>query len=355
MSVDVNSQKSTDVRPHKKSKDKHVESRKTKRKHHTSESIQSTEHSPTKKHRISESQDPSTTLAIAGVDLDSPAYSPFHCETFSIYLPLSPICQAYPLEGLCAEHLSPLILTYYPPFKGVVLSYSNARLSEQPQTTDQNVPTSTVLAKSIDEYAMSFVWLTADFLVFKPQREGWIEGWVNLQNESHLGVICWNLFSASIERKRLPKTWRWVAAGSKTKSKTKLKHSRGDSPADEEEGEKEGVLPSSQAVQEDEGHFEDAAGKKIEGSITFRVEDVETSSSTDKEKSFLSIEGTLISADEEDGLVQLEQSISEAFNVGLYYRPGHTDHAMSGALVERGSRTDRLGDYVQQSKHRVKY
>ncbi|PBP25479.1 RNA polymerase Rpb7-like domain-containing protein [Diplocarpon rosae] len=72
--------------------------------------------------------------------------SPFHLQTSSLYLPLAPVSQKFPLEGICAEHLSPLLLTYYPPFKG---------------------------------------------------------------NEGHLGLVCWNLFNASIERKRLPSNWEW--------------------------------------------------------------------------------------------------------------------------------------------------
>ncbi|MCJ1379140.1 hypothetical protein MMC17_002240 [Xylographa soralifera] len=355
MSENLNSQKFVDVRLRKKSKDNHGEGNKTKRKRHANESIQSTKQSPTKKRRTSKSEHTSTITAIAGVGLDSPAHSPFHQETFSLYLPLSPICQAYPLEGLCAEHLSPLILTYYPPFKGVVFAYSNAHLSEQPRKPDRSVPVNTILAKSIDEYAVSFVWLTADFLIFNPQREDWIEGWVNLQSESHLGIVCWNLFNASIERKGLPNTWRWVAAGSKPKSKAKLKHSRGDSSADEDDEQAEAILSSSQAVHEDDGHFEDAEGKRIEGPIKFRVKDVETSSNTEKEKIFLSIEGTLLSTEEEEAIAQQEQSTSHVISGGLSNTPGQNDDTMSGALVQLGSRTGRLGDSVPKSKHRIKY
>jgi hypothetical protein len=50
---------------------------------------------------------------------------------------LAPISQLHSLAGICAEHLSPLILTYYPPFKGVVLSYSNAQLSKHPDLEEE--------------------------------------------------------------------------------------------------------------------------------------------------------------------------------------------------------------------------
>ncbi|MCJ1280960.1 hypothetical protein MMC26_000278 [Xylographa opegraphella] len=355
MSVDTNSRKSVDVRPRNKSQKTRGEGSQTKRKRNADESAHPTEQSSTKKPRVSKSKETSTIAAIAGTGLDSSLHSPFYQKTVSLFLPLSPICQSYPLEGLCAEHLSPLILTYYPPFKGIIFAYSNVQLSEQPPKADQGTPVNKVLAKSIDEYAVSFVWLTADFLVFKPQSGDWIDGWVNLQSESHLGIVCWNLFNASIERRRLPTTWKWVIGGSKTKSKTKLKHSHSDSSLDEDNQQTNTVLPNSQAVQEDDGHFEDAEGRRIEGPMRFRVKDVDISSSTEREKSFLSIEGTLLSAEEEEDNMLQEERASHSVNGGLLSRPGRNDYTMSGALVRRGSQTGGLEDSVPKSKHRIKY
>ena len=92
------------------------------------------------------------------------AHSPFVQETTSFYLALSPCAYDFPLEGLCAEHISPLLLTYYPPLKGVVLSYSNPRISEHPDDAQNRKASSSkeakvVLSKSIDEYAVTYVWL----------------------------------------------------------------------------------------------------------------------------------------------------------------------------------------------------
>ena len=138
--------------------------------------------------------------------------SAFVQQTSSLYLPLSPCAYNFPLEGLCAEHISPLLLTYYPPLKGVVLSYSNARMSEHPnEAIDSNTKTGgqKILSRSIDEYAVTYVWLTADFLIFRPKRGTYLEGYVNVQNESILGLICYNYFNAGIERAKLPSDWSW--------------------------------------------------------------------------------------------------------------------------------------------------
>ncbi|KAK8153822.1 hypothetical protein IWX90DRAFT_139432 [Phyllosticta citrichinensis] len=241
----------------------------------TAESSAAAQRSPKKKRTV-EDAPPATTAVAPAVKPQSHTKRPepssaFYQQTSSLYVPLASIGQAYPLNALCAEHLSPLLLTYYPPFKGVVLSYSNARVSEAPITQTPRP----ILARSIDEYAVSFVWVTADFIVLRPQKGIWIEGFVNLQNESHLGLVCWNLFSASIDRRRLPEDWAWVEA--------------------------------DDAQTGDQGHFVDGEGKKVDGVIKFRIRDFETSPSTDADRGFITIEGSLLPEDKEAELDELEQ------------------------------------------------
>ncbi len=222
-----------------------------------------------KKHRSEESKT---------IDIEAPAVatpnepqeSPFHLQTSTQYLPLAPVSQRHPIEGICAEHFSPLLLTYYPPLHGVVISYSNVRISQNPYGSDGPE----ALLKSVDEYGASWAWVTADFLLFKPVRGATLEGHVNLQNEGHIGVVCWNLFNASIESKRLPKDWKWVET------------------ADAEGAEYE------------EPHYVDGAGKKVEGMVKFRVKDMECSH--DRQRGFLSIEGTMLGDTDENILLTEE-------------------------------------------------
>lgn len=135
------------------------------------------------------------------------------------------------------------------------------------------------MMKSTDEYAVCWTWVTAEFMLFKPTRGGWLEGYVNLQNEGHLGIVCWNLFNASIERERLPKDWKWVGT----------EDLEGDGYAED------GV-----------GYYVDGAGTKIEGIVKFRVKDIE--SSHDRERGFLSIEGTMLEDKEENELLEEENA-----------------------------------------------
>ena len=332
---------------HRKDKNSDPSLKKRKRSEHHDPSPSS----PTKKHRSKHpTQDPATT-AQPPRSLDFAEASPFFQQTSSLYLPLSPICQRHPLQGLCAEHLSPLILTYYSPLNGVVLSYTNVKLSERlpKQDGEEEKP---ILARLIDEYAVSYVWVTADFLLFRPQRGCVIQGWINLQNEGNLGLVCWNYFNASIERRRLPKEWKWVAGGAHRPRSQKLKRPATDSDLETEDEEETQQL---NGVEDAEGHFVDGVGKKIEGLFEFRVKDMETSRSADREQGFLSIRGTTLSEEEEKDL--REQDFERSQGKGVR-RPGvrrDPDHAMSGALTNGDVDAAVEVDRTPRMKHRMAY
>ncbi|KAL8808188.1 MAG: hypothetical protein Q9182_000252 [Xanthomendoza sp. 2 TL-2023] len=259
--------------------------------------------------------------------------SSFHHQTVSLYLPLPPISQNHPLQGLCAEHLSPLILTYYPPLRGVLLSFSNVRLSTDSQQRASGGAELT-LARAIDEYAAPHIWVIADFLVFRPQRGNAIEGWVNLQNEGNIGLVCWNFFNATIERKRLPKDWKWIPGGldlgGPKKRKKKLKGSERSDPMDIDQDE---VYSHLNEVNDIEGHFEDGEGRRVQGLIHFTVKDVESSRSSGGDNGYLSIEGTLLEELEERDL--RESEIKKEISRGKKQQRSEHEriYAMLGAAV----------------------
>lgn len=231
--------------------------------------------------------------------------SPFYEKKYSLYLPISPISYHYPLSGLCAEHLSPLMLKYYPPFHGVVLSYANVRFTAQSQETLENGTEDSprILATSVDEYAASFAWITADFLIFSPKRGNSIEGWINLQNQGNLGLLCWGFFNVHIERKRLPKDWTWVSCISQNYS---AKHRKRNQSINNEDGQREDEQYQRNSGNADEGYFRDGNGKKVEGLVRFLVKDVESSRGLDRENNFVSIKGTMLSVKEEHALEKHE-------------------------------------------------
>lgn len=212
--------------------------------------------------------------------------SPFICETQSLFVGLSPIAHRFPLEGACAEFISPLLLTYYPPLNGVVLSYSNPRLTQHPEQACQasngqnNI---SAMGRSIDEYAVTYIWLTADFLVFRPSIGTVLEGHVNLQNQSILGLLCYNYFNAGIDQSRLPSDWKWV----------------------EEQEFDDGTIAQGDNVPQNNGHFVDGDGKIVQGKILFKVKDFEANAGVDGGTSSINIYGTLI-RDQDDNKIDAE-------------------------------------------------
>ena len=341
MSTEEGALPHTDVKKLKKHKNSGVEKKEKKRKRQASEDLEL--NSPTKKHRSKQNGKSAAEHRISTVTQEPPPIPPYYQQTSSLYLPLPPISQRHALKGLCAEHISPLILTYYPPFHGVILSYCNARLSGNPLSE-----TKPVYARSIDEYAASFVWVTADFLVFKPQNGDLIEGWVNLQNESNIGLLCLNFFNATIQRRRMAKGWKWISGGVKPTGKRKLKKAQGGTSSDSEQGDE----VTENTAEDAQGFFQDGQGKKIEGLLHFRVKNVETSRSMDHETSFLNIEGTMLSEEDEEKLQE-----QEALQVkGKGKR--QPKYAMSGALadgIDEPTKADQPANLNPSLKHRVKY
>lgn len=284
----------------KKRKEKSIENQTKKRKRKTDED---SGHAAPKKRRPLAQTHPSTAKDVPTVQSEDDNLSPFYEKTYSLYLPISPISYHYPLSGICAEHLSPLLLKYYPPFHGVVLSYSNPKLSADPEYTPENEESGPILARSVDEYAASFVWITAHFLIFSPKKGNTIEGWINIQNQGNLGLLCWNFFNVHIERKRLPKDWTWVSGTSQTRSGRN--HDTDESGSGHEGDRMNGIGFG-------EGYFQDGNGTRVEGLLRFRVREVESSRSLDRENNYLSIKGTMLNAKEELALQKHEARRSES-------------------------------------------
>ncbi|GAB7364680.1 hypothetical protein MBLNU230_g5481t1 [Neophaeotheca triangularis] len=204
-------------------------------------------------------------------------HTPFVQQTASLYLPISPMAHNFPIAGLCGEHISPHLLSYYAPLKAVMLSYSNPRLSETAEEAEERSRNSTesgrtILARSIDEYAVTFVWLTAEYLLFRPRKGTVMEGYINVQNESVLGLVCYNYFNAGIERQRMPEDWKWVG------------------------GERQGKKEGEEAV---EGCYVDGEGKKVEGRVVFRVVDFQANGGSELGGGSIDIVGSLLPKEED--------------------------------------------------------
>ncbi|CRG91542.1 DNA-directed RNA polymerase I subunit A43 [Talaromyces islandicus] len=266
--------------------------------------------------------------------------SPFRLINATMYLPLSPISisPTHASASLVAEHLAPLLLTYYPPFRGIVMAYSNTSISSRPPTANQlnpsgDNPKPLTLALTANEYGVLYLYLTATFLVFSPQKGHILEGWVNVQSEGFLGAVAYNLFSVGIERKRLPADWKWVpphtdedeeySAAQTTRTKgvasapTSGDEDESSKSSSDFDPRKEHFTPLPKPVTnpiemeeaaqdgqgEDEldatGYFESVSGHPVRGTIRFRVRDIDVIPGADPDRGFISIEGTMLTPEEE--------------------------------------------------------
>ncbi|KAJ8107934.1 hypothetical protein ONZ43_g6578 [Nemania bipapillata] len=232
---------------------------------------------------------------------------PFYTQTVSQYLPLHPLGIAEPLEGYMNQHLEPLLNRYVPSFGGVLLAYRNPRIGESPGSgslTQESGLDDIVVLESINEHAVNFGWLTVEIDIFRPSRGAWLEGLVNIQSGGHIGVVCWGKFNASIESERLPRDWRWVDQHlSGNDEAAPEPTSVESSPEENAEGEHAETEHTEVHVT---GYWVDGEGSRVTGDtpICFRIKNYEVG--TSGEYGYLSIEGTMLTEEDEQKKVHKE-------------------------------------------------
>lgn len=133
-----------------------------------------------------------------------------YTERITQYVSLPPAALSAPLPALCASVFSPLLLSYFPPARGIVLAYEDVALSSSPpgSTTSGDEQ---VLLRHVDEYAAPFLWATATFLIFRPSRGSYISARVTGQSKTHITLSYLNLFPVSVLATQLPETWSFKA------------------------------------------------------------------------------------------------------------------------------------------------
>ncbi|KAH9865866.1 hypothetical protein J1614_009453 [Plenodomus biglobosus] len=172
-------------------------------------------------------------------------------ERIAQYVSLPPSCLATPLPALCASIFSPLLLSYFPPARGIVLAYEDVELHDSPprsttsarqrgskpsrqahaqppphqqqqgnnpgtnppqDSTEESShpnPPQPLLLRHIDEYSAPFLWATATFLVFRPTRNAYLSGTITHQSRTHITLSYLNTFPVSVLAAHLPSTWSW--------------------------------------------------------------------------------------------------------------------------------------------------
>ncbi|OAP64511.1 hypothetical protein AYL99_00483 [Fonsecaea erecta] len=313
--------------------------------------------------------------------LESEDPSSFYSTRLSLYLSIPAVSLEAAKSSILAAHLAPLLLTYFPPARGIVLGFSDPVLSAQPnsginlpllppQTGDIEAQAE-VLADTADEFGVCWVWLTATFLVFRPERGDELYGWTNVSSEGFVGLVSYNYFQTAIGKTRIPAEWTWN--GPSREQLQKNKKGRKGRLRDEnslDDGEEHGTqetsitaveAPSSQPLLVDDGgYFTDASGTRIKSTLKFRVADTEIVPAHDRHKWSLQIDGTLLDdeaernvLEEERGKFERAQETSRSRSLG-----GEDAPVMSGALSRSLSREGSVGSRISghtPARHRVTY
>ncbi len=130
----------------------------------------------------------------------------FHKIKTNLYVSLAPKFLNNPLNGVKLQHLDSMIMKYIPNFKGVVLGYNDVKLSSSSPNNENEEITGIVSAGS----PFTFLWLSATFLVWSPKPGDALEGYVNMQSPSHIGLLVHDIFNATIKKDGIPRGWSFV-------------------------------------------------------------------------------------------------------------------------------------------------
>lgn len=139
-----------------------------------------------------------------------------------------------------------------------------------------------------------------------------------------MGLVCYNYFQVAVARDRIPDAWRWVPPGSESSERkgmvNKGKKKKGKKNDEEEEegcagtsqetlvnGGGEGGVEDIEEEERESGYFRREDGTRVKGSIRFRVVDCEIVPGVDRGSWSLQIDGTLLSPEEEERVLEEER------------------------------------------------
>ena len=310
--------------------------------------------------------------------LESEDPTSFYSTRLSLCVSIPAISLESGTSSLLATYLAPLLLTYFQPAQGIVLGFSDPVLSAKPKSginlplapplADDVETRAQVFAGTADEFGVCWVWLTATFLIFRPQRGDKLQGWTNVASEGFVGLVSYNYFQMAVGKTRIPSDWNWTGPSREQQNRKKGRKGRlrdatsADDSQEHDTQETEVTLVEATSSQvplnDDGGYFVDADGTKIKSTLDFRVVDTEVVPAHDRGKWSLQIGGTLLDEDAERDVVEEERAKFERVqDRGRSKSPGGSEVLMSGAL----GRSSREGSVASRAygttpaRHRKAY
>lgn len=309
--------------------------------------------------------------------LESAEESCFYSTRISLCLPVPAISLQKASASMLSVHLSPLLLTYFPPARGIVVAFSDPVLSAKPSTTGANhgLPKprqqetrreagDTVMSLTHDEFGVCWVWMTATFLVFRPEQGDELHGWTNVTSEGFVGLVSYNYFQSSVGKSRLPQSWTWNGSTREKRKKGRKVKLSDDVESSQDPSQDPGNPPDPQQTLIDDsnladsgGYFVDADGVKVAETLKFRVVDTEMVPTHERDKWSLQIDGTLLDQEAEDLVLEEERSKFDRLRDRGRSKMLDSDVQMSGgaALNREGSMVAAVSDVTPVLKHRTQY
>ncbi|KAA8916097.1 hypothetical protein TRICI_001748 [Trichomonascus ciferrii] len=202
----------------------------------------------------------------------------FHKVTTHLYVSLAPVYTHEPLKGVKQQHLDPLLMSYFPPAEGVVLAHYNLRLCGQDEKSSQNEELP-VMARIMYDSPFAYMWISVDLLVWKPMPGDVLEGWINLQSPSHIGLLVHDTFNVTIKRDAIPKGWVFIPNQADDDNV-------GEDAEEEDNTNDKGS--SDQSGPRSLGHWIDETGCRIDGKLRFTVKSLNVSAR------IVSVQGSLL-------------------------------------------------------------
>lgn len=281
--------------------------------------------------------------------LESTDPSCFYSTRLSLHVSIPAVSLSTARTSILSMHLAPLLLTYYPPAKGIVVAFSDPVLSARPDfgvclpvkaPLDGTIPKTMpkeIMSRTADDFGACWVWLTVTFMVFRPAGGDRLHGWANVTSQGFIGLLSYNFFQTAIGKDRIPEKWTWNGPAREREKRKRRKgrlRDAGDSNSQsstivEEEASQDTSYPRTY-LSDGAGNFIDETGAKVPDTFEFRV--VDTDMVPEKDKWALHIDGTLLD-EEAERKVQEEERLKfeRVQRRGNSTTPG-TDVEMSGGL-----------------------
>ena len=282
--------------------------------------------------------------------LESTDPSCFYSTRLSLHVSIPAVSLSTAQTSILSMHLASLLLTYYPPAKGIVVAFSDPVLSANrdfgiclplkppPDGAIPKTMPKEIMSRTADEFGACWVWLTATFLVFRPERGDRLHGWTNVTSQGFVGLLSYNFFQTGIGKDRIPEKWTWDGPArereKRKRRKGRLRDGLGDwnsqsSTVVEEEASQDTRHPGTH-LSDGAGNFVDETGAKVPDTYEFRV--VDTDMVPEKDKWALHIDGSLLDEEAEQELLEEERIKFERSQRRAKSATPATDVEMSGGL-----------------------